>query len=69
MMAFSRAIFRVPKERTMVTMELSASGTAATARATAKRKAFMIFSPRRKTLTAKSAAQITRMPTESFLPN
>ena len=68
-MAFSRAIFWVPKERTMVTMELSASGTAATARATAKMKASITFSCRRNTLTAKIRAQRIRMPTESFLPN
>ena len=41
---------------------------AATARATAKRKAFITFSPRKKTLTQNSRAQITRMPMESFLP-
>ena len=69
MIAFSRAIFCVPKESTMVTMEESASGMAATARATAKRKAFMRFSCRRNTLTQKSTAQITRIPMESFFPN
>ncbi len=47
-MACSLAIFWVPKDSTMVTMELRASGMAATARATAKRKAFITFSPRRK---------------------
>ena len=52
----------------MVTMELKASGMAATARATAKRKASMTFSPRSRTLTAKRMPQSTRMPIESFLP-
>ena len=65
----SLAIFRVPKDRTMVTMELRASGMAATARAMAKRKALMMFSPCTSTLTAKMRAQSTRMPMESFLPN
>ena len=69
MMACSLAIFRVPKESTMVTMELRASGMAATARAMAKRKALITFSPRTKTLTAKSRAHRARMAMESFLPN
>jgi len=42
---------------------------AATARATAKRKAFITFSPRRNTLTAKRRAQMTKMPMESLRPN
>ena len=69
MTAPSRAIFRVPKERTMVTMEERASGMAATARATAKRKASMTLSWRTRTLTAKSPAHSTRMPMERFRPN
>ena len=68
-MAFSLAIFWVPKERTMVTMELNASGMAATARATANRKAFITGSSRRNTLTPKSRAQMTRMMMDSFRPN
>ena len=67
--ACSLAIFRVPKERTMVTMELSASGMAATARATAKRKALITFSPRSRTLTANKRPHRIKMPMESFLPN
>ena len=54
---------------TMVTMELRASGIAATASATAKRKAFITFSCRHSTLTPNSTAQITRMMIDSFLPN
>ena len=69
MMAFSLAIFRVPKDSTMVTMELSASGMAATANATAKRKAFIAFLCRHNTLTANSTAQIARIIIDSFLPN
>ena len=69
MMAFSLAIFRVPKDSTMVTIELRASGIAATASATAKRKAFITFSCRHSTLTPNSTAQITRMMIDSFLPN
>ena len=69
MMACSLAIFWVPKESTMVTMELRASGMAATARATAKRKAFITSSPRRNTLTAKRMAQMIKMPMESLRPN
>ena len=69
MMAFSFAIFWVPKDSTMVTMELSASGMAATARATANKKAFITFSCRRNTLTPNNTAQMIRMPMESFLPN
>ena len=69
MMAFSFAIFRVPKDSTMVTLELSASGMAATANATAKRKAFIAFLCRHNTLTANSTAQIARIIIDSFLPN
>ena len=68
-MACSLAIFWVPKDSTMVTMELRASGMAATARATAKRKAFITSSPRRNTLTAKRMAQMIKMPMESLRPN
>ena len=69
MMAFSRAIFWVPKDSTMVTMELRASGMAATASATAKRNAFITFSPRSTTLTPNSTAQMAKMPMESLRPN
>ena len=68
-MAFSFAILRVPKDNTMVTMELRASGIAATAKATAKSKAFITFSCRHSTLTANSTAQITRITADSFFPN
>ena len=43
-MAFSFAIFSVPKANTIVTIELSASGIAATANATANINAFNILS-------------------------
>ena len=43
-MAFSFAIFSVPKASTIVTMELNASGIAATASATANINAFNILS-------------------------
>ena len=69
MMAFSRAIFCVPKESTMVTMEESASGMAATASATAKRNAFITFSWRKNTLTANSTAQMIKIPMDNFRPN
>ena len=45
-MAFSLAIFCVPIACTMVTIELKASGIAATAKATAKRSASIIGWPR-----------------------
>ena len=66
--ACSFAIFCVPKERTIVTIELNASGIAATARATAKRNAFPIFSPR-KTLIPNKIAQNTRIKMDNFCPN
>ena len=69
MIAPSRAIFRVPKDRTMVTMELSASGIAATARATAKRKASSGDCPCQKTLSAKISPHRIRMPTDRRRPN
>ena len=66
MMAFCRAIFWVPRARTIVTMELRASGIAATARATANiresRKEASRYIDRPKT-----SAQITRMIRASFL--
>ena len=46
MMAFSLAIFCVPIACTIVTIELNASGIAATAKATAKSRASMIGWPR-----------------------
>ena len=68
MIACSLAIFCVPKERTIVTIELSASGIAATASATAKRNASPILSPL-KILTPKRIAQNTRIRIDSFCPN
>ena len=53
----------------MVTMELRASGMAATARATANRKAFITFSWRTATLTPNKTAQIARMMAERRRPN
>ena len=68
MIACSLAIFCVPKERTIVTIELKASGIAATARATANINALPIFSPRN-TLIANRIPQNIRIKMESFLPN
>ena len=68
-MAFSFAIFWVPKDSTMVTMELKASGMAATARATANRNACMGASRRISTLTANKTAQIINIMAERWCPN
>ena len=68
MIACSLAIFCVPKESTIVTMELKASGMAATASATAKRNASPISSPR-KMLIPKRIPQNTRIRIDSFCPN
>ena len=67
-MACSFAIFCVPKESTMVTMELSASGMAATASATANKNASPQDSPL-KTLTPNRIPQKTRIMMDSFWPN
>ena len=68
MIACSFAIFCVPKERTIVTIELNASGIAATASATANMNALLIFSPRN-TLIANNIPQNTRIKTDNFFPN
>ena len=68
MIACSFAIFWVPKESTIVTMELSASGIAATASATANRKASPILPPRN-TLIPNKIPQKIRIMMESFCPN
>ena len=67
MIACSLAIFCVPKESTMVTIELKASGIAATARATAKRKASPGASPL-KILIPNRMAQKIMINIESFFP-
>ena len=65
-MAFSLAIFCVPIANTMVTMELSASGIAATASATANiRESRMGISRYRDR--PKTTTQIARMMTANFL--
>ena len=66
MMACCRAIFWVPMASTMVTMELSASGMAATASATANIRASNTPMPLRNTDSRKTAAQITMMTTASL---
>ena len=61
MMAFCRAIFWVPMASTMVTMELRASGMAATARATANMRESSTPMPVRKMDRTNTAAQMTMM--------
>ena len=67
MIACSFAIFCVPKDKTIVTIELNASGIAATARATANKNAFTIESPRN-TLIPKRMPQNTKIMIDNFLP-
>ena len=67
MIACSFAIFCVPKESTIVTIELNASGIAATASATANINALLIFSPRN-TFIANKSPQNIRIIIESFFP-
>ena len=67
MMAFCLAIFWVPMASTMVTMELRASGMAATARATANIRESRMVMWVRNTDRANTAAQMTMM-TAASLP-
>ena len=67
-MAFSLAIFEIPKESTMVTMELKASGIAATARATANKKASIKLSCLKNTLMLNNMPQKIKIAMESFFP-
>ena len=67
MMACSLAIFCVPNDSTIVTIELSASGIAATASATANRNASPIACPLI-TLIPNSMPQNTSISIESFFP-
>ena len=57
----------MPKESTIVTIELKASGIAATARATAKRKESPILPPRN-TFMPNTSAQTARIRIASFWP-
>ena len=68
-MAFCLAIFWVPMARMMVTTELSASGMAATARATANIMASRMPMPPRKTDRPKTSTQTARMTAASLLEN
>ncbi|CDA74205.1 unknown [Ruminococcus sp. CAG:579] len=71
-MAFSRDIFCVPNESTIVTIELSASGIAATARAMANISESIteskLITSARHIESPNTNAQIISMPMESFLP-
>ena len=68
MIACSSAIFCVPNESTIVTIELKASGIAATARATAKRNASAIPLPL-KTFIPNKIPQNINIIIDSLLPN
>ena len=65
--AFSFAIFCVPNESTIVTIELNASGIAATASATANKKASIAFPPLAM-LAKNSTAHTIIIIIESFFP-
>ena len=71
--ACSFAIFCVPNESTMVTMELRASGMAATARAIANIRAFIMLSKFRTSTRNNSnrntIALMTKIAIDSFWPN
>ena len=67
MTAFCRAIFWVPMASTMVTMELRASGMAATARATANIRESSTGMPLRKTESRNTTPQMAIM-TAASLP-
>ena len=68
MIAFSFDIFCVPKESTIVTIELRASGIAATASAIANMNESISWPPR-SILSPNTTAQTIRIAIESFLPN
>ena len=69
MMACSRAIFCVPMASTMVTMELSASGMAATANATANMRESSTPMPLRNTDSRNTSTDTAMTPRASFFEN